>query len=154
MKNTSRRQFLKAAAVTTGGVLAARSLPSWALRGAEVSITPPLSVFQYSQVQLLDSLFLQQFEHNHKIFLDLDEDGLLKPFRQRQGMPAPGPDMGGWYDNSKDFDPPNGSFHGFIPGHSFGQYVSGLSRAYAVTGSKATQAKVQRLVRGYGETVD
>src|SRR6185437_11732947 len=41
-----------------------------------------------------------------------------------------------------------------IPGHSFGQYVSGLARAYAVTGDKATQAKVQRLVRAYGETVE
>lgn len=154
MKNASRRQFLKAAAVTTGGVLAARSLPSWAFPGEEVSVTPSLSVFEYSQVQLLDGLFRQQFEHNHKIFLDLDEDGLLKPLRQREGMPAPGPDMGGWYDNSKDFDPPAGSFHGFIPGHSFGQYVSGLARAYAVTGSKPTQAKVHRLVRAYAATVE
>jgi uncharacterized protein len=154
MRNTSRRQFLKAAAVTTGAVLAARSLPSGALPSVEVAVTPPLSVFEYSQVQLLDGLFRQQFEHNHKIFLDLDEDGLLKPFRQREGMPAPGPDMGGWYDNSKDFDPPAGSFHGFIPGHSFGQYVSGLARAYAVTGSKPTQAKVHRLVRAYAATVE
>jgi hypothetical protein len=83
----------------------------------------------------------------------LDEDGLLKPFRQRQGLAAPGPDMGGWYDNSSDFDAKD-NFHGFIPGHTFGQYVSGLARAYAVTGSKPTQEKVHRLVRGYGETVE
>jgi DUF1680 family protein len=153
MKNTSRRQFLKTAAITTGAALAARSLPSWALPGVEVSVTPPLSVFEYSQVQLLEGLFRQQFENNHKTFLNLDEDGLLKPFRQRQGMPAPGPDLGGWYDNSDDFNPEN-NFHGFIPGHTFGQYVSGLARAYAVTGSKPTQAKVHRLVRAYAETVE
>ena len=41
-----------------------------------------------------------------------------------------------------------------FPGHSFGQYVSGLARAYAITGSKPTQAKVQRLVRAYAETVE
>ena len=64
-------------------------------------IDPPLSVFNYSQVQLLDGPFREQFDHNHDLFLHLDEDALLKPFRQREGMPAPGPDMGGWYDNEQ-----------------------------------------------------
>lgn len=77
---------------------------------------------------------------------------MLKPFRQRQGLPAPGPDLGGWYDNAANFNEKDNS-HGFIPGHSFGQYLSGLARAYAVTGSKPTQEKVQRLVRGFAETV-
>ena len=72
---------------------------------ATAAITPSLSVFGYSQVQLLDGPFSTQFDQNHKLFLDLDEDGLLKPFRKREGMPAPGPDMGGWYDNGDDFDP-------------------------------------------------
>src|SRR5450432_2091609 len=153
MKSTSRRQFLKTAAVATGGLMAARSAPAWAFPKVEVAITPPLSVFDYPQVQLLEGILQQQLENNHKIYSNLDEDGLLKPFRQRQGMPAPGPDLGGWYDNSDDFNP-EGSFHGFIPGHTFGQYVSGLARAYAVTGSKPTQAKVQRLVKGFAETVE
>jgi DUF1680 family protein len=152
MNHSSRRHFLKSAAVTTGAVLAAR-WPAWAVPRTEASTATPLSLFHYSQVQLLESLFREQFENNHKVFLNLDEDGLLKPFRQRQGMPAPGPDLGGWYDNSDDFNPAN-NFHGFIPGHSFGQYVSGLARAYAVTGSKPTQAKVHRLVRGFAETVE
>lgn len=68
-------------------------------------------------------------------------------------MAAPGPDMGGWYDNFDSFDP-QGDFHGFIPGHSFGQYLSALARAYAVTESKPTREKVGRLVRGYAQTVD
>lgn len=154
MKTTSRRQFLKTAAATTGGMLAARSLPAWTLRDLEVAIEPPLSLFKYSQVQLLDGLLRQQFDHSHQVFLNLDEDGMLKPFRQRQGMAAAGPDLGGWYDNSKDFDPVKGNFHGFVPGHSFGQYLSGLARAYAITGNKATQAKVQRLVRAFAQTVE
>jgi DUF1680 family protein len=150
---TSRRHFLKSSSLATCGILAARSLPSWSLPAIEVAVTPPLGVFEYSQVQLLDGLLRQQFDHTHEIFLNLDEDGLLKPFRQRQGLPAPGPDLGGWYDNSDDFNPEN-NFHGFIPGHSFGQYLSGLARAYAVTGSKPTQAKVNRLVYAYAETVE
>ena len=104
-------------------------------------------------MQLLDGPLRGQFDSNHQLFLNLDEDALLKPFRQRAGMAAPGPDMGGWYDNSDDFNL-RGNSHGFVAGHSFGQYVSGLARAYAVTGDKATQAKVQRLVRAYAETVD
>ena len=158
MNDRSRRYFLKSTAVTATAAFATRSVPAWARSTigksvADVSVVPPLSVFDYSQVQLLDGLLREQFENNHKVFLNLDEDGLLKPFRQRQGLPAPGPDLGGWYDNSDDFNPAN-NFHGFIPGHSFGQYVSGLARAYAVTGSKPTQAKVHRLVRGYAETVE
>ncbi len=153
MKTKSRRQFLSTAAVSTAGLVAARSLPAWARKKTEVAVTPPLSVFGYADVQLLDGPFRVQFDQNHKLFLNLDEDGLLKPFRQREGLPAPGPDLGGWYDNGDDFNAKD-NFHAFIAGHSFGQYVSGLARAYAVTGSKPTQAKVQRLVRGFGETVE
>jgi uncharacterized protein len=153
MKTKSRRQFLSSAAVSTVGLLAARSLPVWAEKAATARITPLLSVFGYSNVQLLDGPFRLQFDQNHQTFLHLDEDGMLKPFRQRQGLPAPGPDLGGWYDNGYDFDEKN-NFHAFIAGHTFGQYVSGLARAYAVTGSKATQEKVHRLVRAFAETVE
>jgi uncharacterized protein len=154
MENKSRRQFLGSVAVTTAGLVAARSLPAWARKTPpSESITSPLAVFGYSKVQLLDGPFRLQFDQNHKLFLNLDEDGLLKPFRQREGLPAPGPDLGGWYDNADDFNEKD-NFHGFIAGHSFGQYLSGLARAYAVTGSKPTQEKVHRLVRAFAETVE
>jgi DUF1680 family protein len=163
MKKPSRREFLQASAAAAGSAVVARSMPGLARdskAGAskagvspQLKMVPPLSLFGYSQVQLLDGIFRQQFDHNHELFLNLDEDALLKPFRQREGMPAPGPDMGGWYDNSDDFNPVN-NFHGFVAGHSFGQYLSGLARAYAVTGSKPTQEKVSRLVRGFGATVE
>ena len=75
----------------------------------------------------------RQFDENHERFLHLDDDRLLKVFRQVAGMPAPGEDMGGWYDLT-GFNLDTNDFHGFIAGHSLGQYVSGLARAYAVTG--------------------
>jgi uncharacterized protein len=176
MKKSSRRDFLKAGAVAAGGAIAAGRLSGGVLIGktfpaegsasapisrtaarralaAPTAITPQLAQFEYSQVQLLDGLFKKQFDHNHELFLKLDEDALLKPFRHRMGMEAPGPDMGGWYDDGTDFDPAH-NFHSFIAGHSFGQYLSGLARAYAVTGSKPTQEKVQRLVKAFSETVD
>jgi DUF1680 family protein len=163
MKKTSRREFLRASAVAAGSAVVARSMPgttrvhkattSKAGVSPQLAVVPPLSLLEYSQVVLLDGPFRQQFDHNHELFLNLDDDALLKPFRQREGMSAPGPDMGGWYDDGNDFNPAN-NFHSFIAGHSFGQYLSGLARAYAVTGSKPTQEKVWRLVRGFGATVD
>jgi len=95
----------------------------------------------------------RQFDENHARYLHLDDDRMLKVFRQVAGLPAPGDDMGGWYDLT-GFTLEGNDFHGFIAGHSFGQYVSGLARAYAVTGSEETRAKVNRLVKGYGETLD
>jgi hypothetical protein len=106
MRTNNRRQFLKSAAISAAGLLAARSFPAWACPSAVsamTAITSPLSVFGYSKVQLLEGPFRLQFDQNHAIFLNLDEDAMLKPFRQREGLPAPGPDMGGWYDNSDDF---------------------------------------------------
>jgi hypothetical protein len=48
-KTTPRRHFLKTAAAATGGRLA---------------IVPPLSVFKYSQVHLLDGPLKVQFDQN------------------------------------------------------------------------------------------
>ena len=110
-------------------------------------------MFAYGDVEFLDSPLKRQFEYHHNLFLNLDEDRLLKVFRQQAGMPAPGEDMGGWYDLT-GFDLQHNNFHGFVPGHSFGQYVSALARSYAATGSEPTRAKVQRLVKGYAETLD
>src|SRR6185437_506661 len=133
---TTRRQILKHGALLAAASAALGRKQSWAsgLSSAAPAsaITPPLSIFKYSEVQLLDGPLKEQFDHNHDLFLNLNDDALLKPFREREGMAAPGPDMGGWYDNGNDFSPPE-NFHAFIPGHSFGQYVSALARAYAVT---------------------
>ncbi len=153
MAQPTRRSFLKAGtAAAIASLTRAQLAPARSLRDVKVAIGPALDQFGYSEVELLEGPMRRQFDENHAFFLALDEDMLLKPFRQRAGQPAPADDMGGWYDNSPEFDP-HGSFHGFIPGHSFGQYLSGLARAYAITGSKPTQAKVQRLVRGFAPNV-
>jgi hypothetical protein len=152
MKN-SRRTFLKwsaAAAVASRADLSSHALTSLADTPPEAA--KPLHQFGYEDVELLEGPMQQQFQANHALFLALDDDKLLKPFRQRAGQAAPGEDMGGWYDNAAEFDP-HGTFHGFIPGHSFGQYLSGLSRAAAVTGSQPTKEKVHRLVEAFAPTV-
>src|SRR5882757_9361752 len=155
-KIVDRRTFLKTAAATTAATYAARTVPTLAAAASDkslVAVTTPLAIFPYADVKLLDGPMKQQFDENHATFMNLEDDRMLKVFRQVAGMPAPGEDMGGWYDLT-GFDLTRGDFTGFIAGHSFGQYVSGLARACAVTGSEATRAKVNRLVKGYAETLD
>ena len=149
-----RRTFLKATSATAAGAYAASILPAWAASDKSlVAVSTPLTTFAYADVQLLDGPMKRQFEENHARFLNLDDDRMLKVFRQVAGLAAPGEDMGGWYDLT-GFSLEGNDFHGFIAGHTFGQYVSGLARAYAVTGSEPTKVKINRLVKGYGETLD
>ena len=149
-----RRTFLKATSATAAGAYAASVLPVWAASDKSlVAVSTPLTTFAYSDIQLHDGPMKRQFEENHARFQHLDDDRMLKVFRQVAGLAAPGEDMGGWYDLT-GFSLEGNDFHGFIAGHSFGQYVSGLARAYAVTGSEETRAKINRLVKGYGETLD
>jgi DUF1680 family protein len=95
---------------------------------------------------------LEQFRAQHATLLGMDEDALLKPYRVAARLAAPGADLGGWYNASASFNPP-ADMHGFIPGHSLGQYISGLARAYAITGDAKTREKVQRLVAGLAPTL-
>ncbi len=147
----SRRTFVKGGAAAAGMGVLNRSAFSEATAAARGGSTK-LEQFDYGDVQLLEGPMLEQFRANHAFFLRLNEDALLKPFRQPAGLPAPGEDMGGWYSWSDEFDPPN-NMTGYIPGHSFGQYLSGLARACAITGDQPTQAKVNRLVRGFAEAI-
>jgi len=145
----SRRTFLITSTAWGVGLASAR------VQG--VTGTPALSLLRRDEVLLLKGPLRTQFDHQQGLFLGIDNDALLKPFRSRAGLPAPGADMGGWYDNSTDFrcDPgnPNVDFHGFIPGHSFGQYVSGLARGFAVTRDARVQAKLRALIEGYRATI-
>jgi|SRR5450432_882338 uncharacterized protein len=116
----SRRRFLKTSAIAAGAVAMRPS--AWAPRSTTIAMEAPLSLFGYAEVQLLEGPLREQFDNNHDLFLHLDEDALLKPFRQRQGMAAPGPDMGGWYDNSDDFNARDNFyvlFQGIVSGNIF-----------------------------------
>lgn len=102
-----------------------------------------LSEFSYSAVRLAGGPLGGMYDRMRAHFMKLDEDRLLKVYRQRVGMPAPGRDMGGWYDAD-----------GFVPGHLIGQFISGLSRIHANTGDAEAAAKARRLVEGYGATFE
>ena len=61
--------------------------------------------------------------------------------------------MGGWYRYEPDYDWRTFDA-GFAPSATFGQWVSALARAYAITGSQAARDKVLRLNRLYAQTID
>jgi len=128
----TRRGFFATAAA---GALSSKAAPATGRR--------LLREFDYSQVRLTTGPVAEMYRRMQAHFLALDEDRLLKVYRQRAGMTAPGRDMGGWYDAD-----------GFVPGHLIGQFISGLSRIHACTGDAAAAAKARRLVAGYGETFE
>ncbi len=138
----SRRAFMQCAACASSATMAmgTSSMAFAAATGAAGKEV--LKEFPYGAVQLTGGIVKQHYDHIHAHYLALDNDRILKVFRQQAGLPAPGPDMGGWYD--KD---------GFVPGLTFGQYMSGLARIAATTNDKAAHAKVAALVQGFGEFI-
>ena len=140
----TRREALQWGGAVAVDLCAQRALPAFA-RDAHfpAASTPYLSQFAYSQVELAPGRMQQQFEENHRLLLNMNEDSLLLPFRIREGLPLKGQEMGGWY-----------STYNVAPACTFGQWISALSRFYAATGDRATRAKIDRLVRGYAATVE
>ncbi len=132
MAGISRRTFLGSAAVAGVG------LPSFA-----AGHVAPLAQFPYTSIQFPDGPQRTQREQTHAVLMNLSEDSLLRPFRQREGLPAPGNDLGGWYNT-----------YAFAPAHCYGQWMSALARYYAITGDLPTRAKISSLVRGYAATID
>jgi DUF1680 family protein len=151
----SRRKFLQSAALASGAGVVSRfrgsSLAS-NLFGSDAVSSRPLEEFGYGDVTLHSPLHEQQLRQTYDLLMNLSEDSLLKPFREMVGQPAPGQDLGGWYQydaNNRDhlFD------IGFAPGCTFGQWVSALSRSYAINRSPETREKVLRLNRLYAKTI-
>jgi uncharacterized protein len=132
--------MLKAGALLAcGGAIGAAGVR----RALGVEPQAPLAELRYAQVKFEPGPVYAQARENHQLVMSLDEDSLLRPFRQRAGLPAPGADLGGWYDT-----------YAFAPGATFGQWMCALARYYAASGDEPTRAKVLRLVRGFADTVD
>jgi hypothetical protein len=143
----SRRSVLKSA--TAAAVAATLSRRNF---GQSEPAAAPLGQFEYSAVTLLPGPMKDQFDYHRNLVLNLSNDALLKPFRERAGQAAPGEDLGGWYSNSAYFDP-RGLWDGFCPGHSFGQYLSTSCRVAAMTGDPAYRAKAEALIAGVAPTL-
>ncbi len=141
-----RREFL----VGAGAVGAASLLPGGAQAASDKRA--PIDMLDHRDVSLLEGPAQAQAAQTLEALLAMDEARLLRPFRERAGLPIADDRFGGWYDFVPDFHSKQ-SMVGFIPGHSFGQYVSALSRGYAVTHDARAKAKIDRLIAGYAPTI-
>jgi len=150
-KGISRRGFLQTGTLAAAA-LAGRRLWSDTAAG-EFEGGAPLSEFSYADVLMSSELHEVQLRETQAVLMSLSDDNLLKPFRQMSGMPAPGEDLGGWYSYNPNYDYRTGFDDGFAPACTFGQWVSALARAYAITGDEATRQKVLRLNRLYAQTI-
>jgi DUF1680 family protein len=156
----SRRAFVSSASIlgmtaAMTGLLPMRVManvlaPRLAGRAEKMS----LSEFGYADVTLDTGLHQAQFESTIATLLAISDDNMLKPFRARAGLPAPGKGIGGWYEYNPSYDgTKGGDAEGFAPGHCFGQWLSALARAYAINKSPAVLDKLKRLIAGYDQTV-
>ncbi|GAA0585679.1 beta-L-arabinofuranosidase domain-containing protein [Rhizomicrobium electricum] len=135
MFEVCRRSVLKGATVAT--VLGGAAAKPTRHAGREV-----MQEFAYSDVTLTGGPLGEQYNWMKAHFLALDNDQLLKVYRQHAGLEAPGKDMGGWYDAD-----------GFVPGLTLGQYISGLARFGSTTGDAAFHAKVATLVGEFAKII-
>ena len=146
----SRREFLQRVAAWSAGFAVSRT----ARLSAEAAETrgAHLATFDYGDVTLNSELHQRQLDNTHAVLMGLNEYSLMKPFREMSGMPAPGEELGGWYIYKPDYDYRKDSA-GLCPGGTFGQWVSALSRDYAITGDRATREKVLRLNRAFAQSI-
>jgi DUF1680 family protein len=151
----SRRRFLQSVtAVSAASLIPGLRKSAVALVTSKGDEAKPdqLQEFSYGDISLDSAIHEQQLQQTHDLLMGLSEDSLLKPFRQMVGQPAPGQELGGWYQ----YDAHNQDYLfeiGFAPGCTFGQWVSALARSYAVNRSPETREKVLRLNRLYAKTI-
>jgi len=96
-----------------------------------------LKPLDYSAVKLHGDL-KRQFDEVCNYYYNIPNDNLLKPFRERAGLAAPGKDMGGVY----------------ITHCPFGQFLSGYARMYAATKDEKYRKKAVTLMEEWAQTIE
>lgn len=146
----TRRKFLKTASLSAAAVAS----PRMALGAAKGNESPqPLKEFGYGDVTIASEPHERQLRESQTVLMEMSEDSLLKPLRVMAGLPAPGEELGGWYVYRPDYDYRSENWDGFAPAATFGQWVSGLARGYAIRPEAAVREKVLRLNRLYAQTI-
>ena len=92
----------------------------------------------YLGVELFAGRWRRQFEENGQWLLALDENRLLRTFRDKAGIASDVPVYPGWYGKN---------------GATFGQYVTAMCKMYHITRDVRYKAKALRLLNGWAETL-
>ena len=102
-------------------------------------VTDRLNVLPYDAITLTDGPLKRMRDTIKADLLRIPNDDLLKGFRKRAGLAAPGKDLGGWYTDD--------TFH------IFGQLLSALARFAASDHDAACRGKLDALIRGWAATI-
>jgi hypothetical protein len=97
------------------------------------------SQFGYGDVELLEGPLREQFDANHAFYLGLDEDSLLKPFREKAGMPHRARRWAGGTVGLRRATLTRRTI--LCAGAQLWAAFPGLARDYAATGDKAHRRK-------------
>jgi hypothetical protein len=112
----SRREFLTdATKAIAGSKLLTHGAQSWGDSSESMSGgRRRLQAFDYEGVQLNGGMLKEQLQRTRAFYLGIPDDDILKGFRKRAGLNAPGDDMGGWCEHDTAV--------------VFGQWLSGMAR--------------------------
>ncbi len=103
--------------------------------GGKVFLEP----FDYGGVRLLDGPLKRQVDAARDYYYyQVPNDDILKGFRRRVGLPAPGRDLGGWCQRDA--------------GEILGQWLSGMARMYKATADAALMEKATYLMHEWAKT--
>ncbi|MBV9851249.1 MAG: glycoside hydrolase family 127 protein [Armatimonadetes bacterium] len=138
-----RRQFIRlsaGAALTPALARMAGAVPKMprAIRG-KMRASVKLQPFDYQGVRLLDGPLQDRMRATREFYLAIPDDDILRGFRRKAGLPAPGRDMGGWCNDTSAV--------------TFGQWLSGMARLSGATDDAALRDKAALLMTGWGETL-
>jgi uncharacterized protein len=107
--------------------------------------------FNYQGVRLLDGRLKTQYQTARDYYYAIPSDDMLKGFRQRYGLPAPGNDLGGWYSG----DPTQRTWWSLGDTfHVFGQWLSAMARMSRATNDDAMGIKAGHLMIEWGRAID
>src|SRR5688572_4837056 len=141
----TRRTLLRTTATGAAALAGAASLPTPARAAARAGAAPAalarpdvgVSVYPFplTAVRLLSGPFAANSGRTQSYLSFLDSDRLLHMFRLTAGLPSSAAPCGGWESPSTE-----------LRGHSMGHVLSGLSQAYASTGTASFKSKADYLV--------
>ena len=127
----TRRQWLLAAGAAAGAMpLRGQTAPAAHTR---------LQAFNYEGVRLLPSRWLDQYQAGCDYYLAVSDDDILHGWRAAAGLPAPGKPLGGWCATNSNT--------------VFGQWLSGMARAWRATGDARLLDKSAYLLAEWAKTI-
>lgn len=153
----SRRDFLKMMAASSVTPLVAKVSLGAAPSGTSASPKDEfrarcrLQSFDYEGVRLAEGMLDSQFRATRDYYFAIPDDDILKGFRQRAGMRAPGNDLGGWYSGDPTITRWWSKGDTF---NVFGQWLSGMARLSKAGNDEVLREKAAHLMIEWGATIE